>query len=1562
MRSRTRTVLVRSAESLALGSIFVAASLGGLVLHADLRATRRLVASIANEALGTLFQGRIVVGEVDHLSLGRNGRVHVAQAEVLDNEGHRVILAKGIDGRIDLARLVRSLVAGSTPEVSLDDARIETAEVVIDLDANGNPGIARAFLARPQTGPAKPAAPPGARLPEDVVLSIPRGVVHHVWVHGNVLPPNLDADADDAIAAVSVVDNQLKVDVLEARVTVRSPRAPGQVGDVRGEAKGELTLPVKQAPGSPKTVHAVVMRWDFQGDGAGIPLTAHLGLDHDRLDATVDVPSAQPDVVRRAFPALPLARPVSLHAHAEGTLPVLAITAVGRVGESAFTGQGAVALRENQPFHLDGDLTQIDASAFTGPASDVSGHVHLEGAIEGGAPKGTFRITTRESTVLTQHAPAIAAEGSFDQQRVTATFRASEPGVDADGKLDLHVPEQKLDFDVHARSRDLRILVRAPGVVAGAGTAHATGTVDLARATVEAHVTADGTGIARSPASAQNVHAEATVKGPLASPTIDVTASGKQVRLTAMGADGKAKEPLTYPSASGHARIVLGPTPRIVGVEVHVEGAEDKAAVVATAREIRFGQGGSIEIEGGHVEGLGAPLELDVHLVNGALSVRAKATDVDVQRIAAMTGIKELRLLPEGSRATLDIDVKSSGERADGHFDVSVSGAKDGTAAELHGRIDGHHVTAKARLAVGKLGWVELQRVEVDLPGAPSASTLKRATGSIDLRGEIDLSQGAALFGGELIERISGTAALSARLERGDPRNLPTVYASARTRDLDVTFNNEGQSVHVSGIDGQLHVGHDGATDETETALLTWDAKGILASGDLKARVPLVAWMTGAKKVDRGVLAALEVAGLLDMPEREMADLPGNIAEPGVRGDLSARAELAGSMAHPNVVLVARAEGLGPRKGTGRPSQRYLPIDAVLKARWDGDDVVATVTADEDPHAVPDPAAPVPKKNRKAGHVRGLVIAHVPAADLLAGRPLAWNASGELDVKDLELTPLPLPYDTRGALTGHVRLRDLTGAPMLDATARVDRLTIGGTRLKRGELTVEAKEGALDGIAAIVQDDGGSGRMHILSSALSWHGVDVAWDANRSTRLDYAVDRMSLSIFRPLVRRVIPEIDGRVDGTGSASVDAKSQVFEGGISLSGGRLYVNAVGEEISGVSAIARFEKNGVFRVSDVTGHVGAGEIKASATGRMKGLRFESAEAVVIVPTKEGVPLSAEGATFAQATGEVRLSAQVAPDGHALLVTVSVPRSRVTLPARGTQKLQSLDPDASVSVGIRQKDGTLLGGAERPGQAKRTRAAAAAAAAGARDTSEDLLARFTVAIGNEVQLEGRGLKLFLGGRTVIDITDEIDVTGQITLRNGGTIDVQGRKFIVDRGTVTFFEGANPADPLVVAAAYWDAPDRTRVWVEFNGPLSSGKLTLRSEPSYSKSEILSILLFGRADPNQATQGERPSDAQAATALGTGIASSGLNKALGELDEDFDLEQDRTSANRVRTKVGYRLRRNLKVQLGYASGFSQREPDTTYLFLEWQFIPKWSLVGTRGDRGTSILDILFQHRY
>lgn len=1574
MRSRARRVLVATGQCLALGTVFVSAALGAVVLHSDARAMRRLVTGVANDALSSLFLGKLVIGEVTHLSLGTTTHVQVKEVVITDPEGRSVIVAHGVDAKIDLGKLVRSIASGGPPDVSLvDETRIDEAEVVVDLDAKGDLGIARAFEARPSATP-KPVTPP---LPnqEDVRLSIPKARLGHARVHGNLVPPRLDADADDVRAGVFIAGNRFTVEAEQARITARSPHAPSQTGPIHGMAHGSLLVPLGTTPGAPPGLagSGIVMRWELEGDAAGVPLKAHFGLDGDKMDATADIAPVAPDVLRKAMPLLPITKPVEVHAKAVGTVAELDITAHGKVGASAFDAKGRLGLGAPQPFRVDVDLKRLDAAAFTGPESDVSGHVHVEGAITAGAPKGTFTVVTEASTIAAQSAPAVNAEGTFDERSVKATFRASEPGAAVSGKVEVHIPEQKLAFDASVRSNDLKKLARAPGVVSGAATAHATGTVDLARSTVDARVTVDGSGIARAPATAGDLHAEARITGPVADPVIDVTARAAHVALAATEAEAGAgkKKPLVYPAATARARIVLSPTPTIRDAEVHVEGTEAGTAVDAKAREIVIGPGG-VDVRGTRVTGLGAPLDVDVQLRGGALSVRAKGENVDMKRLAAMTGVQELRLLPEGSRASLDVDVKAAATRTDGHVDVVIAGAKDGSTAELHAKLEGRHVAARARVAIGALGWMEVQRAELELPGGLSVANARRATGALDLRGEIDLAQGVSMIGGESIEQITGTALLSARIERGDERNLPTVYASAVTRALDVTIAGEGRSTHIGGIDGSLHVGYDGATDETELSALTWDAKGIVGSADAKARVPLVGWATGVKPFDRATVGALQVAAIVDVPRREVASLPGALARPDLRGALAAHAELGGTIASPRVTLLARADDLR-EKQRANAGARFAPIDGTLEARWDGKDVVAALRIDEQDRpdrpernaARADERAPAARTaERKSGHVRGLVIGRLPVEDLLAGRPPAWNASGELDVADLELAPLPLPRNLRGALTGRVKLRDLTGSPLLDARAHVTDLGVGGVRVTRGDVKVEAKNGSLSANARVRDAEGGTGEAKILSSSLRWHGTQVGWDDAQPTRVDYKVDGMHLAILRPFVRTIIPEIDGRVDGSGSAVVDASSQVFEGGLALTDGRLYVNALGEEITGLHAVATFERHGAFRVQEIRGRIGAGELKASASGHMKGLRFDSAEMVVVIPTKDGVPLSAEGATFAEATGEVRLGATMSPDRKSLLVTVAVPRSKITLPDRGTQNLQPLERDETIEVGIRQKDGSLAPQALRPGEKRAEEAAAAArAAAESGDPSTSLTAKLSVSLGDDVMLEGRGLRIYLGGKTVVEIAEEIAVTGQITLRNGGTIDVQGRKFVVDRGTVSFVEGDEPSNPIVIAAAYWDAPDRTRVWVEFNGPLKTGKLTLRSEPPYSKNEILSILLFGRADPNQAKAGDaRPSDAQAATAVGTGIASSGLNKALGELDEDFDLEQDRTSANRVRTKLGYRLRRNLKVQLGYASGFSQREPDTTYLFVEWQFIPKWSLIGTRGDRGTSILDVIFQHRY
>ena len=127
----------------------------------------------------------------------------------------------------------------------------------------------------------------------------------------------------------------------------------------------------------------------------------------------------------------------------------------------------------------------------------------------------------------------------------------------------------------------------------------------------------------------------------------------------------------------------------------------------------------------------------------------------------------------------------------------------------------------------------------------------------------------------------------------------------------------------------------------------------------------------------------------------------------------------------------------------------------------------------------------------------------------------------------------------------------------------------------------------------------------------------------------------------------------------------------------------------VTDVAATARFDRTGVWRIEEATGRIGAGEFRATATGQMKGLSFLGAEATVIA-SKEGIPISAEGATFAEATGEVKIAAKMSDDRRSLAVTVDIPRADVQLPDRSTQKLEPLEPDPTIAIGVRQKDGTL--------------------------------------------------------------------------------------------------------------------------------------------------------------------------------------------------------------------------------------------------------------------------------
>ncbi len=142
--------------------------------------------------------------------------------------------------------------------------------------------------------------------------------------------------------------------------------------------------------------------------------------------------------------------------------------------------------------------------------------------------------------------------------------------------------------------------------------------------------------------------------------------------------------------------------------------------------------------------------------------------------------------------------------------------------------------------------------------------------------------------------------------------------------------------------------------------------------------------------------------------------------------------------------------------------------------------------------------------------------------------------------------------------------------------------------------------------------------------------------------------------------------------------------------------------------------------------------------------------------------------------------------------------------------------------------------------QEEKEKAAAAPVAAsknqGSLNVRFNMLPRFTV--------EGRGLTSIWQAHLLIGGTAfNPQVTGNISVVKGN-FDFLGKNFVMSRGLVTF-AGGSLANPLLDIELTNETPDLT-AHIIVSGPVSKIKLSMTSEPSLPRDEILSRVLFGRS--------------------------------------------------------------------------------------------------------------------
>ncbi|HEX3596556.1 MAG TPA: translocation/assembly module TamB domain-containing protein, partial [Polyangiaceae bacterium] len=580
-------------------------------------------------------------------------------------------------------------------------------------------------------------------------------------------------------------------------------------------------------------------------------------------------------------------------------------------------------------------------------------------------------------------------------------------------------------------------------------------------------------------------------------------------------------------------------------------------------------------------------------------------------------------------------------------------------------------------------------------------------------------------------------------------------------------------------------------------------------------------------------------------------------------------------------------------------------------------------------------------------------------ADFLdQGAKAPWDASvsGKFDEFPLDVLSLVGSRRIKGKLSG--TLDAATGTHSKPhATAKLDVQGLGvgrsgnlKTPTSHATVNAEVNDRALTAKVRFDQPDGFAEAT--ASAGMTWSGpVSPAVDPSRgAAKADANAQHFRLQVLQPFVQGIVADLDGRVDADAhfEAAAAHGTPKLSGSVVIDQTTFELTATGQELHDVHAKIQARPDGTLRADDVRAQGLTGSLKATGEATLDGLNLKRATLNASIPDSDPFPISIQGQSLARASGTFKLEAVPAPAKNEIDVAVTVPTANVDMLDKPTHELQELDHDVHVRVGYhRTPKEFVVVPLERP-----------ARTATSDEPPTTLIA--TVKLGDIQIRRGTDLRVRLDGQPKITVGETTVLSGEIHLKSG-YIYVQGKKFEIENGTISFI--GEPDNPNVVVTAGWTAPEGTRVYADFVGPLKTGKVTLRSEPAHTKSEILSLILFGTTDGQGTSSGSSPETT--AASVGGGIATQGLNKALDDMTGlDITTRIDTSDSSNPRPELEVRVARDVTVAVSHVLGVPPpgTNPDLNYATIDWRFLRNWSVDTTVGDEGSSMLDLIWQYRY
>ena len=1519
----------------------------GLLFSLRFAGVRNLVVSKVNGALADSFKGRIKLHGLQSIGLAGIG---AADAEIFDPSGRRVLDVHGLDVRLSVPTLVWAVLAHQSQPLTLrlDTVSLKHVELLLVDDGTGSPTLADAFQPKK---PSPPSSGPGT------IVIIEHARIEHVWAHGALAStPPLDVELKDALGNLRMDDVATAIAFKKAGIQARG--LPAGVDPV-GQLQASLNIPA--APSKPLGAKA-----HYQGTAANVPLVLDASFLDSTLVANVEASDIPPEAVKKQVPGLTLRSPASLNAHAEGKLPDLHGSFALGVGAGKVEGDFELSLQNDMTARAtvqthDLDLAELSPSA---PASglDLTLHAALL-APQTGPLTGSFALDSGPSLLAAESLPGVSLTGTFsaDSQakrtRAQAHVLLAEPG--AQTSVDATLEQAKttnVEFKTATKLQNPPRLKRLTALARVQGELNAQGSYQVEASNLSADVRAELRDVQQANNHVERLRLNAHVAGALPHPNTELhldlsnaDLAGQHVSRAQLAARGSLSHVALSMAAATSAperhlqlSAIVSNDHGITVDHPSLNLSQDNTSLKISASDVQI-FGGRTRVNALHLEGAG---KADVSLVYGPglESANVQTYDLDLARLWRLV-VPQAPL--RSGRATISVSYeRRAGDprarlTASGHnlaFD-RVKGGSLSAALDLDdGRLNGSASADLKRLGRLSCDFQELRGINLDNPDPA------RVTGKLALEGQLQLSDLNELVpkgSNTPIARMLGNVKYDVAIDRAHAGpGLPTLHAHVSTtklqlagvRESKTTINTKAEAkaaapLSVKGLDLDVDVTHAEA-GETALAASLSDEHGQLAALSVEGKAtPQLA--TIASEL-RQQWREIPLKVRLSVPPRELQQLPVEVRPAALSGVASTEFSYDGTLSAPKLKMTGRID----RFRQDSTSKRGL--DLTWDAGYDG------------------------LRGKFAGNARS-GNRDVGKADIDfetainawlnqtgdATPPLDASAHLDFDTFPIALLPGTATSQVAGQLSGKIMLDHFGTNATVDTTLDAASLKIGGSPFGNIHTELQARDGKADALLKVENDKG-------TTTAEAHSGVD--WGARFVPQVQLPADaqlrakNLQIGAFSPFVASMFGELDGRLNGDLNAHFKGGAPELDGHVDLEDGVAQVAAVGQRFDKISARISLEP-GKAKLEQLSARATSGQVNVTGEARFAGLDLTGAEGHVRMAKSDKVALSVAGTEIGEMYGAVDVSLTPNPTTHVNLLKVDVPNLHVGVPDTGSQELQDLDPAKGVRVGVHQTRGGFV---TLPLQPLKD----------ADPTKNDHPMVVDVHLGS-IELErGDMLKAQVGGQLHVVLGDPMTMTGQIDLK-GGKLDVSGKQFEVESGTVTF--SGEPSNPTIVATARWDSPDeeKHRVYADFTGTASKGKITLRSEPPLTQDQILSLLLTGSPDGSLGG-GSGGGGSNAATAVGAvgGSATQGLNKVLSGISNlDVSTRID-TSTGSARPELVIQISPRVAAQITRALGEPApgQPPDLTFLTFDFRLLRSWSLDTLIGDRGESGLDLVWRKRY